>query len=107
MRKIPLKNVPSQIIKVVLAEQNCQLKIYYRFGSMYMDIIVDGEMIQAGAVCRNRTSIVQVANNVFQGSLHFIDLLGDSEPNWEGFGDRFSLLYVEPNEAMPKGLDIS
>jgi hypothetical protein len=106
MRKIPLKNVPSQIIKVVLAEQNCQLKVYYRFGSMYMDIIVGGQMIQAGAICRNRTSIVQVANDIFVGSLHFLDLLGDADPNWEGFGDRFSLLYVEPNEDIPKGFDL-
>ena len=106
MRKIPLKNVPSQIIKAVLGEQNCQLKIYYRFGNMYMDIAVDNTLVQSGAVCRNRTSIVQVANNVFSGSLHFIDLLGESDPNYTEFGTRYSLLYVEPNETLPRGFDV-
>jgi hypothetical protein len=106
MRKIPLKNVPSQILKVVLGEQNCQLKVYYRFGDMYMDIYVENVLVQAGAICRNRTSIVQVANNVFAGSLHFVDLLGENDPTYTDFGSRYSLLYVEPGEVVPEGLAI-
>ena len=104
MIKIPLNPVPSQSIKVVLAGQNCEIKIYYRFGTMYMDLICNNSLVQSGAVCRNRASIVQVANNNFKGSLHFVDLLGESEPNYKDFQSRYSLLYVGADEALPRGL---
>lgn len=104
MIKIPLNPVPSQSIKVVLAGQNCEIKIYYRFGTMYMDLICNNSLVQSGAVCRNRASIVQVANNNFKGSLHFVDLLGESEPIYKDFQSRYSLLYVSEDEELPRGL---
>lgn len=104
MVKIPLNTVPSQSLRVVLGGQNCELKIYYRFGSMYMDITCNNSLVQSGAVCRNRASVVQVANTIFTGSLHFVDILGETEPIYTGFADRYSLLYVGADEELPRGL---
>lgn len=104
MIKIPLKNVPSQTFKVALDGQNCDIALYYRFGNTYMDLIVDGETVQNGAICRNRASVVQVANNQFAGSLHFLDLLGDSDPHYTLYNDRYILLYVAASEEVPRGL---
>lgn len=104
MIKVPIKAVPNQLFKVVLDGQNCEIHIYYRFGTMYMDLICNNNVIQTGAVCRNRAGIIQAETNLFSGNLHFIDLLGETDPNYKGFADRYSLLYVAGDEVTPKGL---
>jgi hypothetical protein len=104
MLKIPLKAVPNQEFKVVLDNQNCSIHIYYRFGNMFLDLICNDTVIQTGAICRNRAAIIQVATNLFKGNLHFIDLLGEKDPVYTGFSDRYSLLYVADGEDLPKGL---
>lgn len=104
MQKIPLKQVPSQKIRVVLGGQNCTISVYYRFGATYMDLYVGNMLIEQGAVCRNRASIIRVASAYFMGSLHFLDLRGDDEPNYHLFNDRFILLFVAANEDPPAGL---
>ena len=104
MKKIPLQQTPSQKLRVVLDGQNCTMLIYYRFGATYMDLYVGNELVESGAVCRNRASIIKVANTLFTGSLHFLDMLGDSEPDYNLFNDRFILLFVSAGEEMPEGL---
>lgn len=104
MLKIPLKQTPSQKLRVVLDGQNCTLSIYYRFGTTYMDLYVGNTLIEQGAVCRNRAGIIRVANSTFSGSLHFLDLLGESDPDYRLFNDRFILLFVGAGETMPEGL---
>lgn len=104
MVKIPLKAIPAQNFKVVLDGQNCQIKIYYRFGNTYLDLICNDVNIVNGAICRNRAAIVNKATNDFKGNLHFVDLLGDNDPNYKGFSDRWSLLFVPSSESTPRGL---
>lgn len=104
MVKIPLKQTPSQKLRVVLGGQNCTMSIYYRFGNTYMDLSVDNTVVVNGAICRNRASIVQVANITFSGSLHFVDLLGTNDPDYHLYNDRYILLYVPKDEALPEGL---
>lgn len=104
MLKIPLKQVPSQKLRVVLGGQNCTISLYYRFGNTYMDLVVGSNVVINGAICRNRSSVVNVANHVFAGALYFLDLLGDSDPNYKLFNDRYILLYVPADESTPRGL---
>ena len=104
MLKIPLKQVPSQKLRVVLGGQNCTINLYYRFGNTYMDLVVGNNVVINGAICRNRSSAVNVANHVFAGALYFLDLLGDSDPNYKLFNDRYILLYVSADESTPRGL---
>lgn len=104
MVKIPLQQTPSQKLRVVLAGQNCTISVYYRFGNTYMDLLVADTIVQQGAICRNRASIINIANSVFAGSLHFLDLLADEDPDYQLFNDRYILLYVAADEPLPKGL---
>lgn len=104
MLKIPLKQIPSQKTRVVLAGQNCTLSIYYRFGSVYMDLYVGNNLVEQGAVCRNRASIIRVSNSYFSGSLHFLDLLADNDPDYHLFNVRYILLFVPADEPLPEGL---
>lgn len=106
MVKIPLKNTPSQKLRVVLAEQNCTISIYWRFGNTYMDLMVNDGIVEQGAICRNRQSIVKIAQHIFSGTLCFLDLLGDNDPDYTLFNERYILLYVPANEALPGGLSV-
>ena len=99
MKKIPLSPVPAQSLKVKLADQNCEMRVYYRFGSTYLDLTVGGVVVCTGAICRDRQSIVQIANSAFVGQLLFVDMLGNSDPLYSGFGERWRLFYKAANEA--------
>ena len=98
MRKIPLPPVPAQSLKVKLDGQNCEMRVYYRFGNTYMDLTVGGVVVVTGAICRDRQNIIQIAQNAFSGALLFVDMLGGSDPLYSGFGERWRLFYKAADE---------
>lgn len=98
MLKIPLQSTPAQSLKVKLAAQNCEIRIYYRFGSTYLDLTVGGVVVCTGAICRDRQNVIQIAQNAFQGSLFFMDMLGTSDPLYSGFGERWRLFFKAASE---------
>lgn len=98
MKKIPLQPVPAQSLKVKLGGQNCQIRLYYRFGSTYMDVTAGGVVVCTGAICRDRQNVIQIAQNAFSGALLFVDMLGTSDPLYSGFGERWRLFYKAANE---------
>jgi hypothetical protein len=98
MKKIPLQPVPAQTLKIKLGGQNCQIRVYYRFGSTYMDLTAGGVVVVTGAICRDRQNIIQIAQNAFSGALLFVDMLGTSDPLYSGFGERWRLFYKAANE---------
>ena len=98
MKKIPLSPVPAQSFKIKLSDQNCVIRVYYRFGNTYLDLTVGGVVVCTGAICRDRQNIIQIANNAFSGALLFVDMLGASDPLYTGFGERWRLFYKAANE---------
>ena len=99
MLKIPIQPTPAQSLKVKLADQNCEMRVYYRFGSTYLDLICNGTQVVTGAICRDRQNIITIAQNAFSGQLLFVDMLGNSDPLYTGFGERWRLFYKAANEA--------
>jgi len=98
MKKIPLQPVPAQTLKIKLGGQNCQIRVYYRFGSTYMDLTAGGVVVVTGAICRDRQNIIQIAQNASQGALLFVDMLGTSDPLYSGFDERWRLFFKAANE---------
>lgn len=98
MKKIPLQKTPSQSLKVRLNGQNCEIKIYYRFGDTYCDLTVNGEPVVCGAICRDRQGIVQIAQTAFVGQLLFVDMLGWDDPKYTDFGTRYRFFYKADGE---------
>ena len=98
MIKIPLQKTPAQSLKIKLDGQNCEMRVYYRFGSTYMDLTVGGVVVVTGAICLDRQNIIQIAQNAFQGALLFVDMLGQADPLYSGFGERWRLFYKAANE---------
>lgn len=98
MQVINVAAYPSQLFRVVLAGQHCTILLYQRGGSIFINLAVGSVPVCAGAICRDRVSIVQNATPDFTGSLFFADTLGNSDPTWESLGSRYLFIYVEPGE---------
>lgn len=99
MVEIPLQPIPAQEVQVILGGQNCTLSVYWRFGRLYADLLVDSEPIFTGAICQNLQWVNQSPSYLFSGGLMFVDTLGEEAPRWDGLGSRWSLLYLDADEA--------
>lgn len=105
MIRIPLRNLPSQEIQVVLDDQECTISVYWRFGLMFLDLTVGDNIVCTGAICRNGASITQFPSLYFKGSLHFWDVQGSMKPpQWNGLEDRYALFYLSDSEIVPPAL---
>jgi len=99
MVEIPLQPIPSQEVQVILDSQNCTLSVYWRFGKLYADLLVNSEPVFQGAICQNLQWVNQSPSPEFSGGLMFVDALGDESPVWDGLGTRWALLYLDAEEA--------
>lgn len=93
---LPVKPEPNQRFSVVLDDQNCTIELYQRFDHLYANVFVDDNPVILGAVCLDRAVITMIDQNKFRGDLYFMDNLGTNDPQWEGLGERYSLLYAPP-----------
>jgi hypothetical protein len=98
---VPLQAVPNQTVTVSLSNQNCQINVYTRVGTLYVDLYVNNVLIVAGVVCENLNRIVRSLYLGFAGDLAFIDNQGNADPVYSGLGSRYSLAYLLPSELLP------
>ena len=63
---------------------------------LYCDLLVDSVVIWSGVVCMNLVNIVSAAYLAFSGDLMFFDTQGNSDPTFDGLGDRYHLMYTAP-----------
>ena len=98
MQEIPIQPVPSQITKVVLGAQNCQILIYQKPQGMFVDINADGVDISVGTIARDAVPLVCREYAGFSGNLVFIDTQGSADPVYDGLGSRYSLVYLTAEE---------
>lgn len=94
---IPLRAEPAQSLSVALSGQNVSLRLYTRdyLGTphLYCDAAVDDAIIWRGHICRNLQDLKLYGALAFSGVLRFVDLRGSEDPQWQGLGDRFALLW--------------
>lgn len=98
MRVIPLQAVPSQRITVLLANQNCQIKVYQKTTGVYLDLYINDAPIVTGVVCRDRVALVRDSYLGFVGDLSFFDTQGVADPEYGGIGARYQLVYLEASD---------
>ena len=98
MQTVPLQPVPSQVSKVVLGGQNCQISVYQKPQGIFGEISRDGVDIVVATIARDIDPIVSRAYTGFIGNLLFIDTQGNSDPSYTGLGSRFSLVYLTAEE---------
>ena len=100
MVEIPLQPIPAQEVQVILDGQNCTLSVYWRWWKLYADLLVDSEPVFTSAMCQNLQRVNQSPSALFSGVLMFVDSLGEEAPRWEGLGTRWTLLYLDADEAL-------
>lgn len=97
MQQIILQNAPSQTIRAVLGNQNCQLFLYQKTEGLFVDVAVENNTIVAAALALELVPIVCRTYAGFVGNLIFVDTQGNSDPHYSQFNSRYSLVYL--NEA--------
>jgi hypothetical protein len=98
---IPLQALPSQDVEVQLGNQICQINVYQKLRSVYLDLYVNDALIIGGVICQNLNRIVRDLYLGFVGDLCFIDNQGDTDPVYTGLGSRYNLLYLTPSDLPP------
>jgi len=98
MEAIPLKPVASQITRVVLAAQNCQIYLYQKEQGLFFDLNVNGIDIVSGVIARDMVPLVCREYLGFAGNLIFVDSQGAIDPVYTGLGSRFELVYLTADE---------
>src|SRR5690349_18110343 len=98
--QIPIQPVPSQQVSCVLDGQNCQIAIYQKGSSVFVDISVNGVNVCVACLALNGVPIdARNSYDGFQGNLIFVDTQGVDDPQYLGFGSRWSLVYLTAAEA--------
>lgn len=98
MQQIALQPVPSQQLQIVLAGQNCQIAVYQKTQGIFVDVNANGADVSTGIIARDAVPLVPTAYLGFVGNLLFTDTQGFDDPNYEGLGSRFQLVYLTAAE---------
>lgn len=98
MEQIPLQAVPSQIVKIVLGGQNCQILIYQKEQGLFVDLNSNDTAIVNGVIALNLDPLVCRLYAGFVGNLIFVDTQGSNDPEHLGLGTRYSLVYLTADE---------
>ena len=108
MQLVPLAQTPAQTCNIVLADQYCTIRVYWRQDRLYLDLSVGAAVVCRGAICQNLAGVLQSRSRDFAGTLHFFDLEGDRPPRWNGLHNgrtgRWALLFLEETEEIPESL---
>lgn len=97
--QIPIQAVPFQQVLCVLAGQNCQIAIYQKNDSVYVDLNSNGTDICVACIALNGVPLDSCNSyDDFQGNLFFIDTQGTDDPDYPGFGARWVLVYLTAAE---------
>lgn len=98
MQDVTIQAVPAQTLKVVLAEQNCQINIYQKEQGLFVDVVFNGETISAAVIARDAVPLMPRKYLPFKGNLMLIDTQGASDPEYSELGSRFKLVYLTADE---------
>ena len=99
MKIIPLSAIPSQTLKVVLDDQDCEISVLTRGSRMYLDLVADGVTVQRGALLLDCVSAIQMPTRYFSGTLAMVDTQGNEAPQYAGLGERWQLCYWSDGES--------
>lgn len=94
---IPLRAEPSQEFSIILEGQNVTLRFFTReypgAQKLYCDAAVDGVPVWYGHICRHFQDVRLYEYLPLAGVMRFVDMQGDADPEWQGLGERWQLLY--------------
>lgn len=113
MQEVPLSALESQTLQILLNGQQCALSVYTKTGYeltdaieletviqiIYFDLTVNGVDITNTQNCVNLARLLlnrQYLDVV--GDFVFIDTQGSEDPQWQGLGTRWVLVYLDADD---------
>lgn len=99
MVEIPVSAIPFQEFSVVLDDQNCTIVLRQIAESLFCDLTVDERVVFQGRICEINAPINLYHSRFFKGSLIFVDTKGSDNPQYDGLGDRWVLIYISESEV--------
>ena len=91
--RIPLADVPSQVVAVTLAQQPCVIRVYTLTTGLFFDLAVNGVAVVLSVLCQDRTYLIREEYVGFSGNFFFADTQGTSDPTHDSLSQRFALVY--------------
>lgn len=100
MMTVSIKKLKSSKPIFDLGGQACEIRLIQRTSALYMDLTVDGNPIMQGVPCYYGNRMVRYSYLGFKGDLVFLDTNGQSDPAWDGLGERYQLFYLEESDLV-------
>lgn len=102
-QQVTLGVVASQTVTINLNNQACLIELRTMGldpdAHLYFSLTLAGAPVVTTRVCRNVQRLLADAQyRGFQGDFMFIDTQGDTDPVYTGFGSRYVLVYIPPEE---------
>jgi hypothetical protein len=98
MLVIPTQPIASQVLNVVLENQQCTIRLYQKSTGLYFDLLVNTAPVVAGVLCQADNFLVRYAYLGFRGDLVFYDLTpergGTGNVASAELGSRYFLAYL-------------
>jgi hypothetical protein len=98
MQLIPIQPIANQTFQVQLAGQACVLNVYQLQYGLFVDLYVSNSLIVPGVIAENRNRIVRSAYLGFIGDICFFDTQGSNDPQFDGLGTRYQLVYLTADD---------
>lgn len=113
MQEVPLSALESQTLQILLNGQQCALSVYTKTGYeltdaieletviqiIYFDLTVNGVDITNTQNCVNLARLLLNRQYLgVVGDFVFIDTQGNEDPQWEGLGTRWVLVYLDADD---------
>ena len=90
MYQITLKQVPNQYVSFNIGADGYDIQLRTVKGQLYADLYLNGNPLFYGRRCCNLMPLIQ---NQKVGNFYFKDLIGNEDPQYEKFNNRFILVY--------------
>lgn len=90
---IPLKQVPSQSVAVLIEGQPLVIELRQMGGRQYFSASLSGEVICLSVLLVNKSRIMRAAYKGVVGDFFVIDTQGDEAPQYTGWGTRWLLAF--------------
>ena len=95
---IPLQQTPNQTFSCILDGQSAVIELETTDYGLFMTASYNGVSIASSRLCLDRTNINSAGYLGMPQALFFVDLQGNTDPVWTGFGTRYMLCYGNPQE---------
>lgn len=93
MREIPLEAIPYQTLSFMLEDKSVQVSVRQLGTSLYTSLWIDGEPITSLVRATNGGRICAYPTSAIDTDLRWIDTVGDSDPQYDGLGTRWRMVY--------------